>query len=95
MTEIEIDESYRVMYDGICWHLIHKRAGKRKRADSKGRWKVGDPYVVEDKTYYPTLKMALKYYLHDSLSEAESIVDIVDKIDEVENKIDSLNIVLK
>lgn len=95
MTEIEIDESYSIRHDGICWHLIHKRSGTRDRTDSKGRWKKGDYYVVEDKTYYPTLKMALKYYLNDSLSEAQTILEVLNRIDEVESKIDSLNIIVK
>lgn len=95
MNEIEIDEAYSLKYDGVCWHLIHRQVKKRKEPDKDGRWKEGDEYITKDKTYYPTIKMALKYYLNDSLSESESVIGILNKIDEVENKIDSLNIVLK
>ena len=95
MKEIEIDESYSIKHDGICWHLIGRKVKKRKRNDSKGRWKKGDDYIVQDKAYFPTIKMALKYYLNDSLSEAESIIAVIDKIDEVESKIDNLDIVIK
>lgn len=95
MKEIEIDESYSIKHDGACWHLIHRQVKKREKSDKDGRWGKGDTYITKDKTYYPTIKMALKYYLNDSLSESESVIGILNKIDEVENKIDSLNIVLK
>lgn len=95
MKEIEIDESYSIKHDGVCWHLIHRQVKKRKRSDKDGRWSKGDEYITKDKTYYPTIKMALKYYLNDSLSEAQTILDVINKIDEVESKIDGLKIVVK
>ena len=95
MKEIEIDESYSIKHDGVCWYLIHRQVKNRKSSDKDGRWEKGDTYITKDKTYYPTIKMALKYYLNDSLSEAQTILEVIGKIDEVESKIDNLNIVIK
>lgn len=95
MNEIEIDEAYSLKHDGVCWHLIHRQVKKREKSDKDGRWSKGDDYVTKDKTYYPTIKMALKYYLNDSLSSSKTILEVLNRIDEVESKIENLNIVIK
>lgn len=95
MKEIEIDEAYSIKHDGVCWHLIHRQVKKRERPDKDGRWGKGDTYITNNKTYYPTIKMALKYYLNDSLSSSKTILEVLNRIDEVESKIDGLKIVVK
>ena len=94
-TEFMIDDNFSLKHDNVCWHLVRRFEKVRKHDDAKGRWKKGDRYVSEDTSYYPTIKMALKNYLNDSLSEAQTILEVIDKIDEVESKIDNLNIVIK
>ena len=95
MKELEIDHEFSIKHDGLCWHLIKREIKTRDCDDKRGRWKKGDQYVSEGRTYFPTVKMALKSYLNESLSEANSIEDIVNKITEAENRIENLNIVIK
>lgn len=95
MKEIEIDEAYSIKHDGVCWNLIHRQVKKRKKSDRDGRWSKGDNYITEDKTYYPTIKMALTRYLLDCTSDCNDVRHIVDKINEAEQRINNLNIVIK
>lgn len=56
--------------------------------------KNGESKEVEsvETYYYPNLKNALKAYLHKSLKSCTSIDEVLRRIDEVEAKIDALNL---
>jgi len=95
MKELEIDDEFSVKHDGLCWNLIRREVKVKEYDDKKGRWKKGDPYISENKTYFPTIKMALRSYLNESLSEASDLKDILNRITEAENRIENLNIVIK
>ena len=83
--KIIIDEAYRIETSTTGCSLI---------LDTKGEMNpdTGKPKQIFDQWFYPNVKACLKKYAELQLHESHSVLDLIDKIDEMMEKIDSLEI---
>lgn len=82
---MEIDNEFRVVYDDTNVVLqFHEKRSKTKKDGTV------ETYEYTDNTYYPTLKHAIKSYLNKTLKQSTSWVDVLNRISEVELKIEQL-----
>lgn len=82
---MKLSENWSVEYDSRNVILVFTEP--RTKVDKNGEKKE---YDSRKEHYYGNLKQALKSYLLKSLHGAESIENCLQKIAEVENKIDDL-----
>lgn len=82
---IKIDDNYSIRSDSQQWILEFK-------GEPVTKMHIGEVKEVtpNDKWYYPSISACLKKYLNESLKSVSVLDDILGRIDEVENKIDSL-----
>lgn len=79
---IKLDDKYYLTSDTQCITLHCIAASKGEKKEEKGH----------GNTYYPTVKMALQHYLNEAMKESTSINEVLMRIDEVEARIENLNI---
>ena len=82
---MQIDKNYRIETDTYNFILTYESDPTMK--DYRGEMKE---IVSKDRWYYPSLKMCLKKYLEESLRPSASIIDVMDRIDFVEDRIDTI-----
>ena len=82
---MQIDKNYRIETD--TYNFILKYESNPTMKDYRGDMKE---IVSKDRWYYPSLKMCLKKYLEESLRPSASIIDVMDRIDFVEDRIDTI-----
>ena len=80
-----LDENYRILTDESNVILQFHEIRLRNKKDLST-----EKYEFLDNFYYPTIKHALKAYLNKSLKEQYDFQSVIDKIEEVELKIDTL-----
>lgn len=85
---MEIAQNARILFDEN--NVILQFFEQRERTKKDG---TKEPYEYQDNYYYGSVKQALKSYLNKSLKYAENIQEILRRIDEVEQKIDALQII--
>lgn len=84
---MKISENWRIESDEYNVVLLfHEMREKTKKDGSK------EMYEYQEKTYHKTIKGALSAYLHKQLVNSESIQDCLDRINEVEKKIEELDL---
>jgi hypothetical protein len=84
---IRIDENYFITNDNMNWILNYE--GKPRVKNLMGKVQLVTP---KEKWYYSTLTLALKAYCGRSLKPAESITQVLSKIDELHLHIRSLHL---
>ena len=81
---IKLDEFYTVEDDTNCWTLTYKKAtGKTSET-------TGDPTYTVKPTYHANLRQALSKYLDESLKGSSSLDEVLNRITEVEARIESI-----
>ena len=83
---MRLSNEYTLEYDENNVVLVFSEP--RTRVKKNG---TTEEYIYTDKYYYPNIKSALKSYLNKSIKGAKDIQDLVDKILNVEKKIDNLS----
>lgn len=86
MKTIQLNEKFRIEKDTYSWVLIFSEERERENKDTK----VKEPFIFEDKWYYPDLKQLLKKYIDLDLKSANSIDELINKLDNINTKIDEL-----
>ena len=82
---MKIDDNYRIVNDENNVVLqYHEDRIKTKLDGSK------ETYEFTDNYYYPSLKYALRGYINKSLKYNETLVNVLEEIKRVEDKIDKL-----
>lgn len=83
---MELSENWRIETDDNNVVLVfHEPRIRVKKIDGS---KEG--YIHEEKRYYPSLPLALKAYVRRSLNKSKEISDIFNKLEQINNKIDTL-----
>lgn len=84
---MQISDNYRIVFDekNVILQFFEQRQ-KNKKDGSK------ENYEYTDDTYHISVKQALKAFLQKNLIGSKSAEDCLSRINEVENKIDSLKI---
>jgi hypothetical protein len=84
---IKIDDEYSLTHEPESWVLHYESMPFTKSLMGK---------VTEcrnrDQWYYPNIKMALKRYMDQCLKDCDNVSAILNRIDEIEVKIDNLRI---
>lgn len=83
MKKIILDDNYSMACDTDTCTLYYKKVGEINPD-------TGKPIVSSNQWYYPNMKVCLKFYLLKSAAESTSISGVLDRINEIENKIDNL-----
>lgn len=83
---MKIDNNYHIKKRPLYAALVKTEQCKRKK-DKKGKWSKGDIYQSSITNYYGTMKKALLGYFTESMGEAKEIKDILDTIQESEQRI--------
>jgi len=82
---IKIDEFYRIESDLSSWNLVFEKEGEINNRTGKRK-------MSKEITYHANLKQALQKYCDENLKTCASIAEVVQKIDELNQKIESLNL---
>lgn len=85
---IQLDSEWRIEFDENNVELIWEKEvlGKNKKTGE-------EKMVTQSKShYYPHVKSALKRYLQEELKDTDSIEQILERINEVETKIDNIKL---
>lgn len=82
---MKLDNNYTITPDAHCWVLHYREV--RGVNESTGR-----PRVSTDEWYLPNLKAALKKYMDISLKGADSVGELMKRLNEVEQKIDKIDV---
>lgn len=80
---IRLDEFYTVEYDNTSWDLIYFKEGPETN-DKGGLIKT------RRASFHASLGAALRFYLNSSLKGSETIADVLNRIVEAENKMQTL-----
>ena len=81
---MELDENYNTVTTKDCVELRFEEHffNEDTKKDS----------VRTETWYFPNLKMALKKYINNKVSDCSDILDLVNEIENLERKIDNLKI---
>lgn len=79
---MQLDEFYTVRDDGNCWTLEYKKEGKLNNK--------GVPMISRDSSYHANLKQACIAYMHKTLSGAEDVQTVIDRIELAEKRIEKM-----
>lgn len=79
---MKLDENYSTVTTRDCVELHFKE----KFYNEKTKEESERSHVL----YFPNLKMALKKYVNNKVSDCSDILDIVNEIENLERKIDNL-----
>lgn len=82
MKEIKIDDNFCMKIDAYNVNLYYESEEKIN--------KDGKRYKSTDTTYHPNVRQALKAYIQKSLEQENSIQELINKIDFLEDKIDQI-----
>jgi len=78
---MELNNNYRIVYDTNNVILqYHEKRVREKKDGSKEEYEFTDDY------FYPTLKQAMKSFVNKSLKGANSIYELVKRIEKLESK---------
>ena len=81
MTEIKLDDNYKVYPDTACWILAYEKVGNVNP-------KTGKPTITSNTSYHATLVQSLSAYLDKCLEPADSIQSVINRISEAEQRIE-------
>lgn len=91
MKAIKLNENYRIEKDTYSWTLIfNEEREKEKLDDKKKKTGVFEPFVYEEKWYYPDIKQVLNKFIDLELKDCETIAELSAKMNLISEKIDSL-----
>jgi hypothetical protein len=82
MKEIKIDDNFSMKVDRYNINIYYASEEKIN--------KDGKSYKSNNTTYYPNVRLALKAYVQKSLEQENSIQELINKIDFLEDKIDQI-----
>lgn len=82
---IKLDDDYRIESDLSSWNLVLERVGKVNP-------NTGKPSVTRDISYHVNLKHALETYCDACLKSCNSIPEVIEKIKELNTRIEALNL---
>ena len=82
MREIKIDDNFSMKIDKYNVNLCFESEEKIN--------KKGETYRSSNTTYHPNVRIALKAYVQRSLEQDNSVQEMINKIDYLENKIDQI-----
>ena len=82
MKEIKIDDNFHLKIDEYNVSLYFESEEKKN--------KDGKLYRSKSAYHYPSIKTALQFYIQKSLETEKTVLDILRKIDLLENKIDQI-----
>ena len=90
MRTIKLDENYYIDISELNFTLSYRREKEVQKKNKETG--VEELKTVTEKSdwYYPSLKLCLKTYLNESLRSCESIEQVLQRISEVEQKIDKI-----
>lgn len=77
---IKLDEEFSLEQDKFCWMLNFRREGEINPETLK-------PIVSSKTTYHGSLKFALLNYMDECLKPADSVKDLLVRLNMVENRI--------
>ena len=80
---MKIDENYNLEPDKYCWVLRYRKEGEINPD-------TGNRILSTDETYHPSIKLALKKYMDSKLKGCESLLEISERINEVETIINKI-----
>lgn len=83
---MKLDDDFSVEGKAYEWTL------KLVRKTDQINPKTDKPVVNRDEWHYPSLRMALKKYLDESLKKSKTIDAILVRLDEIEDKINRLTV---
>jgi len=82
-----LDENYRITYDNenviLQYHELRVKGEKSK--DKGATFEHTEDY------FYPTVGSAMKAYVNKSLKHSKSILDLVCRIEDLENRVATLD----
>lgn len=81
---MKLDENYRIETNKFQYTLI------KEEGTGNINGKTGKETISTDSWYFPTLSLALKKYVNESLKESQSIKEVLEKIDQLNNKIEGI-----
>ena len=84
---MDINPDYRLVYDEN--NVIHEYHEIRERKKKDGQV---EEYEYTERTFYPTVKVALQVYLQKQIKGLSSAEAILKRIDDVEKQIQALPI---
>lgn len=80
---MKIDKNWSVSSDSAGWTLLYIKEGSINL-------KTGKPKITSRASYHANLKQCLVTYLDEQLKPSETIVEVLERIREVESKIEKL-----
>lgn len=85
---MDLDENYRILYDETNVILqFHELRIKGEKAKNKG-----EQFEFTQDYFYPNIKSALKSYINKSLKGSNSILDLVCRIEDLENRVSNIKL---
>lgn len=83
---MRLDEHYSIATDTYCVSLLFRR---EKEIEKNGEKKT---VTEKDSFHFATVQQALKRYVQESIKECKDAQEVLKKIDELEKRIDGLQI---
>lgn len=84
---MQLSDNYRLVFDENNVTLQYFEIREKKKKDG-----TKEPYEYQSNTYHNSVKQALKAFLALEIKGSESVADCFARIEEVENKIDQLQL---
>lgn len=80
---MKLDKYWSVNSDKYGWELVYEKTGTINP-------KTGKPKISSKTSYHANLKQCLITYLDETLKPSETIVEALERIKEVEEKIEKI-----
>lgn len=81
---VQLDNSYRIETDANNYTLI------KEERTGEIHIKTGEETISKDQWYFPKLNQCLSKYFNESIKGAESVKELLERVNEVESKISKL-----
>lgn len=81
---MKIDDNYTIESDKYCWVLKYKSEGEINP-------NTGKKILSTNETYHPTIKAALKKYMDSKLKDSDTVENVLERLNEVEQIINKIN----
>jgi uncharacterized protein Yka (UPF0111/DUF47 family) len=83
---IKLDDNFRIETDTHNWTLVYEE----QTVATSGKH-IGKTVTSKDEWHYPSIVPCLKKYLDESLKYCESIMEILERIGELEQRFETDN----
>ena len=89
---IQLDNDFYIEEDVCSWVLIQKISPAKDKDGNKKLDENGEPAWNTDRSYHPTVGMALSWYLNQCLRGSKDLQDVLARLTEAEARIEKITL---